>query len=738
MKKKKKKQFVPPADLAFSSQEPEQDFALEDIMREFGGEDLSSHPPAADPALFSPIPRHHTRDEDPTTQRYQPSVEDLPQRHVPDRTDSLSGVFVPAEPLPDEEEVPLEPSPAEPDILATASEVSPDLKQAVPAPAHKRSHRSTEKKTAPSKPWTAPPAPVSPPPARPFAPPPPPPKREKQEAKRERKQEKKKPVKQPKTIPTPEVQYRQAAEGLKSRAMRLILCILFTLLNLVLGVFYSQGMMDSLARQDLIPGLQLILLVICILSAYEVLFDGLRHMFTPGFGFQALASVAVAVTLIDGINALSTPRCTYSPLACLLLCCTLWGVQLRKKHICYTMDLARRCRGNNALVKEPELQQKTAGILHGKGSQAEFLAAGRSPAAPQRIWDCYAFAVILLSLGAAAFTADGSRDLFLQYWSAILLAGSPLLGGVIWSRPWSILSRRLRDRGAALYGWSGAKALCDKLVVPISDNDLFPKDNLKLNGMKFFGGGTPDRVVAYGAAVLSAAGHTLAPIFDEQMKIRGARRYAVTQLHRYDTDGIGAQIGDDAVLVGSLSFMGSMGVEMPAGTRVSQAVYVAIDSTLCGVFALHYGVTRSTTEGLACLGSAKKVTPIITADDFMITEKFLRSKFRINPAQFKLPSPALRMELAKKVPGSRAKPCVMVQDFRFAATALSVTGAKALCTSVRWGTVIGILSGVMGLGIMIILSYLGAADIMSLVNLGLYLILWAIPSLLLSGWTKNI
>ncbi len=734
MKKKKKKQFVPPADLAFSSQEPEQDFALEDIMREFGGADAPPQPPVADPALFSPIPRHHTRDEDPSTQRYQPSVEDLPQRRVPDRTDSLTGVCAPAEPVPHEEEVPSDPRPAEPDILATASDASPDLQQAIPAPAPKRAQHSAGTKAAPPRPAAPPPAPASPPPARSFAPPKPSPKREKPKAKPEKKQ----PVKQPKTIPTPEVQYRQAAEGLKGRAMRLTLCVLFTLLNLVLGVFYSQGMMDSLARRDLIPGLQLILLVICMLSAYEVLFDGLRHMFTPGYGFQALVFVAVTVTLIDGINALSTPRCTYSPLACLLLSCTLWGVQLRKKHICYTMDLARRCRGNDALVKEPDLQQKTAGILHGKGSQAEFLAANRAPAVPQRIWDFYSFAAILLSLAAAAFTADGSRDLFLQYWSAILLAGSPLLGGVIWSRPWVILSRRLRDRGAALYGWSGAKALCDKLVVPISDRDLFPRENLKLNGMKFFGGGTPDRVVAYGAAVLSAAGNNLAPIFDEQMKIRGARRYAVTQLRRYDTDGIGAQIGDDAVLVGSLSFMRSMGVEMPLGTRVSQAVYVAIDSTLCGVFALHYGVTRSTTEGLACLGSSKKVSPIITAGDFMVTERFLRSKFHINPTQFKLPSPAQRMELAKKVPGNRAKPCVMVQDFRFAATALSVTGANSLCTSVRWGTVIGILSGMMGLGIMVILAYLGAAGIMSLVNLGLYLILWAIPSLLLSGWTKNL
>lgn len=727
MKKKKKKQFVPPAEPEASVQETEQEFALEDIMREFGGSEAPPQPPIPDPALLSPIPRHHTRDEDPSTQRYQPSVEDLPQRHVPDRTDSPPKAPEPSESL--EEEEPESPNPAEPDILATASDFSSGLHQEFTPPVEKPSRRPEKKKQTPSKPKPAPAAPVTPPPPRPVEPP--------KQAPKKEKQEKKKPVKRPKTIPTPEAQYRKAAEGLKSRAIRLILCVLFTLLSLTLGVLYSQGMFEAYTGQDLIPGLQLLLLALSILCAYEVILDGLRHVFAPGFGFLTLASVAVIVTLIDGVHALSAPRSTYCPLACLLLSCTLWGIQLRKKHICYTMDPARRCRGNDALVKEPEFQQKTAGILHGKGSQAEFLAANQVPGAPQRILDFYAFAAIFLSLAAAAVTADGSRDLFLQYWSAMLLAGSPILGGVIWSRPWVALSRRLRDRGAALYGWSAAKALCSNLIVPISDKDLFPKDNLKFNGMKFFGGGTPDRVVAYGAAVLSAAKSGLAPLFEEQMNMRGARRYAVTQLRRYDTDGVGAQIGDDSVLVGTLAFMRSMGVEMPAGTRVSQAVYVAIDSTLCGVFALHYGVTRSTTEGLACLGASHRVTPIVTAGDFMITEGFLRSKFRLNITPFKIPSLPQRIELAKKVPSNRAKPCVMVQDFRFSATALSIVGSKALCTSIRWGTAIAVLSGIMGLGIMVILAYLGATGIMSLVNLGLYLLVWAIPSLLLSGWTKN-
>ena len=72
-------------------------------------------------------------------------------------------------------------------------------------------------------------------------------------------------------------------------------------------------------------------------------------------------------------------------------------------------------------------------------------------------------------------------------------------------------------------------------MVPISDQDLFPGEGVKMNGVKYFGGHTPDQVVAYGSAVISAAGSGLSKIFEEQLEIRGARRYPVSKLRRYDS-----------------------------------------------------------------------------------------------------------------------------------------------------------------------------------------------------------
>src|SRR5699024_4004071 len=142
--------------------------------------------------------------------------------------------------------------------------------------------------------------------------------------------------------------------------------------------------------------------------------------------------------------------------------------------------------------------------------------------------------VFLLSAGVAGLTCRGNTAHFLQYWSATLLAGTPLAGAIVWSPPWCILSRRLQRLAAALYGWTGICRLDCRLVVPISDEGLFPAENVKMTGVKYFGGQSPDHVVAYGAAVISAAGSGLSNIFEEQLEIRGARRYSVSKLRRYE------------------------------------------------------------------------------------------------------------------------------------------------------------------------------------------------------------
>lgn len=546
------------------------------------------------------------------------------------------------------------------------------------------------------------------------------------------------PRKQPRAIVTPEARMKQALESQGSRNIRLLVCLVLTVGALFLGFVRAQGLLDGYPQQELFGMGELGILVLCALCCYDVLSEGVDRLLTPGFGLSTLVVVELLASIGEGIFAMNAQRASLGPLMCLILTCALWGKRSRVQAAAYVMDGARKSENGGGLVREPGFFQKMPAVLRGEGSLAAFLEANDRPVGPEKALNLYGGLVLVGSLITALVYFDGSADRFFLYWAASMLVGTPLMSFSCWSRPWSILSKRMRDRGAAFYGWPGVRRLCGKISVPVSDGDLFPKGNVKMNGMKFFNGQIPDRVVAFAAAVTAAAGSSLAPIFEKQLQERGGRRFSVTRLRRYDRGGVGADIGTESVLVGSLGFMQSMGVDMPQGTRVSQAIYVAVQGTLAGVFALHYGVSRRTVDTLAILSSNRGVTPLITAGDFMVTESFLRSKFRMNTANVKLPSMATRSQLSQKEPGKNAQPALLAGKTDFSLTVTAVTGARSLNMALRANVILTILSGIMGLVIMAVLAGLSAGGIMSVSNITLFLLIWSVPMFLLSGWPSNI
>ena len=547
----------------------------------------------------------------------------------------------------------------------------------------------------------------------------------------------KKKVTKQKPLVTPEVRYRRAVEGQGSRNIRLILCGLFTLMSLVLGIFRCQGLLDHYDGQGLLSFGELALLLLCSLFAFDVLVSGLGKILTLRFDFSTLLSVEVILGVIHSFLCLKEQKPGYAPLICLALTCGLWGLTLQKSTIAHSMDAARKSGGRNALMKEPDLFLKQWGILRGKGSMQTFLEEFERPGLPERLLNLYALLVLVAGLVGAILSPRENTGL-LGNWLIISLAGTPLCGFLVVARPWSILARRLGEKGAALHGWVGAKRLSGKVCVPVSGKELFPGDHVKLNGIKYFGGANPDRVVSYMAAIMETVGSDIAHLFQEQVEIRGARRHMVSRFRRYESGGVNAEIGLDSVLVGSLRFMQSMGVEMPAGTRVSQAIYMAIDGELAGVFALQYTVTKASAEALGALSMMKHITPLITAGDFVITESFLRSRFRVDTTRVLFPHLNVRAELARAEGSPNAKPCALIKDESFSAKALCVAGSRALTTAIIWGFWVALAGGCMGLSIMTVLTFLETQSVISLTNLVLYQLIWAVPGLLLSGWTRNV
>ena len=70
--------------------------------------------------------------------------------------------------------------------------------------------------------------------------------------------------------------------------------------------------------------------------------------------------------------------------------------------------------------------------------------------------------------------------------------------------------------------------------------------------------------------------------------------------------------------------------------------------------------------------------------------------------------------------------------------AYAVTGARALRTSCRLGVALHLFGGIVGLLIMLALSYLGAAHLLTPTHIFLYQLVWLIPGLLITEWTRTV
>jgi hypothetical protein len=289
-----------------------------------------------------------------------------------------------------------------------------------------------------------------------------------------------------------------------------------------------------------------------------------------------------------------------------------------------------------------------------------------------------------------------------------------------------------------LCGWQGVEGLSGKAVFPLGHDDVVPGGCVKMNGVKFFGKRQPDEIVAYATALVVADDGCLAPVFGQLLESRNGRHYTAEEFRHYSEGGIGAQVNGEPVLAGSISFLQSMGVETPEGIRVDRAVCVAVDGEFCGIFAIAYEKDRDRAAGLGTLSSYRGLKTLVSTGDFVITEEFVRKHFDITTKRMLFPEFEQRSELREKKPEPESQAHALVTTDGLAPFAYAVTGARALKRASVAGIVVHLIGGIAGILAMLVLAYLGATELLTPANMFLYELIWLIPALIITEWTRSI
>jgi hypothetical protein len=258
-----------------------------------------------------------------------------------------------------------------------------------------------------------------------------------------------------------------------------------------------------------------------------------------------------------------------------------------------------------------------------------------------------------------------------------------------------------------------------------------------MNGVKFFGDRDPDQVVAYATALITANGGGLTPLFTQLLEGRNGIHYEARMLQNYD-GGIGGEVCGESVLLGSASFLRSMGVEIPDGIRVSQGVYIAIDGEFSGLVALYYEKIGAAAVGLSVLTSYRGLRPVLATSDFMLTDHFIQKQFKIKTKRMGFPDYEDRQDLEALQATEDDQPLALITGDGLAPFAYAVAGAHSVKTASVLGVTVHMLGGIIGLAMMLILAVLGAKQLLTPGNLFLYELVWMIPALMITEWTRTL
>lgn len=536
----------------------------------------------------------------------------------------------------------------------------------------------------------------------------------------------------------PEKQYYiQLEKGLGKLQVAIFFSLLVVLLSAGAMALYALDWVPESRMRLMVFSQFFAMLVSALLGSYQLL-EGAVDLFRRRFSLNTLLLITFIASCVDGVLCLQQLRVPCCAAFSLQVTMSLWSEYQKRNTRLGQLDTMRKATRLDSIADAQDYHEGGKGLLRGLGEVEHFMDTYEDRPQAEKTLSVYAIVALCVSIGAGVLAGVlHGVSAGIQVLSVTLLAAMPASIFVTISRPMAVLERRLHRVGTVLCGWQGVRRLAGKVYFPIDHNDLFPQGTVKINGVKFFGSRQPEQIIAYATAIVSQCGGTLEPIFKHLLESRNGAYYQAESFQRYE-DGIGGEVCGEPVLVGTLQFLKTMGVEVPEGIRVSQAVCVAVDGELSGLFAVTYARDRAAVAGLVTLCGYRKLRPVLISGDFMLTPQFIRSIFDVRVKRILFPDEETRQALLEKELPEDSAAAALITGEGLAPFGCAVTGARSLKSAITGGITIHMIGGILGMLMMLALAYLNATWLLTPANLFLYELVWLIPGLLVTERTRNI
>ncbi len=486
----------------------------------------------------------------------------------------------------------------------------------------------------------------------------------------------------------------------------------------------------------------LFLQILVMVCGVDVLAKGIFDLahFRPGMEtavcVSCLSNIVYVVTIFFHREwSIFLPYCS---VAAVSLLAVMWSHKLRLSAWLRTYKAASQTEIPYAVFREETMWPGGPVITKGEAPLGAFVEQTEKPDGAARFASFFVPILLVASLMFALISSvgQGQPEKFFWAWAAISSAAAPVCAALSFTLPMARAAARLQSVGAAIAGWFGVRAMADEAAVVLTDYDIFPPGTVTLNGLKVFGSYGFERVISYAASVMAASGSGLSRAFSQLLEGQQEAIRRVDEFLHYEGGGMGAEIRGDRVLVGTSSFMLRMGIHLPSSLNLKNAVFVAVNLELAGIFAINY-VPAGGVRGALIMLLRHRILPLFAVRDINVSPMFLKKKFKMNSDFAEFPTVEDRLMLSDPVRETRAQPVAAVSREGLTPYAECVVAGRRVHKLTKINLVIYLLTTLVGVGLLFFLTLNGEAVTASPCNMLAYFGLTLVPTLLVSGWAKR-
>jgi cation transport ATPase len=445
--------------------------------------------------------------------------------------------------------------------------------------------------------------------------------------------------------------------------LRAVLALALTIPLIVISCFQSRDFLPDFLSYLEKPYLTLFFMVLLqtlvMLCGIDVLGRGISDLIRlkPGAEtlvvlscFASLLHVGSIVLRSENEHSILYETVGFLPFSAIsagTVAFALWGYAHRYAGYARTYKtadvLGDKC---DCVISEEKLWGGESGFARHITVPEDFVAQTEAPDIVSRVMRFVTPLLIIAAIVLAALSASyhDHGQYFFWAFSAFCSVAVPLTTFCSYPFVYSRITARLSHMGSALMGWTGAVEAARGDVIIIEDGDLFPSGTLALNGLKVRGDHSFESVLTFSASLLHASGSGLYKALEQAVKDRSGNLRPVTGLEMFE-GGLSGNIGNDRVMMGTLNFMHSMGIQVPPELSSKSAVFTSVNHDLACVLAVSH-TPATQVKGALMLLESQKMSNILAVRDINITPTLLREKFGVNPDMLEWPVIETRAQLS--------------------------------------------------------------------------------------------